>query len=337
MQSAVDAAVCGGGLYLPDTGQATAQAQALITDNNFDPNTATISFEQDTVRNPANDPEINCSLTITVPTYFMGILGYRTVSLSAAAKGVLKNTAGGSGPFKFAMFSNLSLPLSGHHDITGSIHSNNMLVLSGGNNTITGAAEGATGVTISGSNQHIGSVVADTASNIHISGSHNDIGSLSGGATNIPMPDYSSQIQAVAEAQGTVYSGSKTLSGQNNLDGNIFVDGNVTLSGINTNGTGAILATGNITASGQTTIGGSGQVCLYSANGNIMLSGSINNGTNASEIIYAPNGTVTISGNTTIHGRIIANQIVISGNLTIDADDYPVTSLPGKKHVKLIQ
>jgi cytoskeletal protein CcmA (bactofilin family) len=336
LQSAVDAAVCGGGLKLPDHSQATAQAQSFITNNNFDPSTATITFTQDTVRNPTNYPEINCSMTKSVPTYFMGLFGVKTVSLTASAEGILSSGSVG-GPFNYTLFSNLPLALSGSRTVTGSVHSNNGLTMSGSNNTITGAAEGAKGVTISGSNQTIGSVVADTQSDIHISGSNNTIGPLSGGASNIAMPDYTSQIEAIAGQQGTVYSNTKTLSGTNNINGNIYVKGNVTLSGVTTNGTGAILADGNITTSGTTTVGGSGQVCLYSANGNITISGSITNGTGASEIIYAPKGTVSISGNTTIHGSIIANQIVISGSLTIDGNDYPVRTLPGNQHVKLIQ
>jgi hypothetical protein len=332
MQNAVDAAVCAGGLQLTDQSKATIQANLLITNNNFTPAQGQPTFD------PTDTKKISYSLTENVSTNFMGLFGYGTVPITVSATAILQQSGGTNpgGPFYYALFSNLDLPLSGSRTITGSVHSNHGLTMSGGNNTITGAAEGATGVTISGSNQHIGSVQADQLSNIHISGTNNTIGAQSGGATNIAMPDYTQQIKDVA---ATTYTGNKTLSGSNNIAGNIHVTGNVTCSGVTVNGTGAILADGNITLSGTTSISGSDQVCLYSANGNITISGSINNGTNGSEIIYAPHGTVTISGNTNIHGAIIANQIIISGTLIVDRAGYPVKSLPGvagKSHVKLI-
>ncbi|WP_449245280.1 pilus assembly protein TadG-related protein [Desulfobacca acetoxidans] len=333
MQSAVDAAVCGGGLKLPNQGLATTTANSFITNNGFDPNDATITYTQDTVNNPAGSPEINCSMTNQVPTFFLGLFGYPNVSITVSAKGILQ-TGGAGGPFNYAIFSDQNLPISGNQKITGSVHTNHQLTISG-NTKISGAAEGATGVCLSGSNT-IGSVQADTTANIHVSGS-NTIGSQSGGATQIAMPDFTSQIEAAAQAQGTVYYSAKILSGTNDLDGNIWVQGDITMSGMTTSGTGAILANGNITISGNTTIGGNGQVCLYSANGNITVSGSFNNGSNGSEIIYAPNGSVTISGNSTINGCIVAKRIVISGNLTVNGN-YTVASVPlSNNHVKLIQ
>jgi Flp pilus assembly protein TadG/cytoskeletal protein CcmA (bactofilin family) len=337
MQNAVDAAVCGGGLELPNTGQATTQAYSLITANDFDPNSAPVTFTQDTVRNPGNAPEINCTMTNNARTYFMGLFGFQTVPITVLAEGILLQSGGSSvgGPFDYALFSNLNLPLSGTRNITGSVHSNHTLAMSGSCHII-GNAEGATGVTVSGTNTISGTVQADTLSHIIMSGS-NDIGSTSDGAGNIAMPDYSQQIQNVA---ATTYTGNKTLSGVNNIEGSIYVSGSLTCSGVTTNGTGAILANGNITTSGTTTVGGSGQVCLYSANGNITISGTLDCGANGSAIIYAPNGTVTISGTQTIHGSIIANQIIISGTLTVIRDGYPVTTLTGgagKPHVKLIR
>lgn len=331
MQNAVDAAVCGGGLQLTDQSKATIQANLLITNNNFTPASGQPTFD------PTDTKKISYSLTKNVSTNFMALFGYRTVPITVSATAILQQSGGTNpgGPFDYALFSNLDLPLSGTRNITGSVHSNHTLSMSGSCN-INGNAEGATGVTVSGTNTVTGTVQADKLSDIIMSGSNN-IGSKSDGATNIAMPDYTQQIKDVA---ATNYTGNKTLSGSNSIDGSIHVSGNVTCSGVTTNGTGAILADGNITTSGTTTVGGSGQVCLYSANGNITISGSLNCGDNGSAIIYAPKGTVTISGNTTIHGSIIANQIIISGSLIVDRTHYPVTSLPGvagKPHVKLIK
>ena len=131
MQNAVDAAVCGGGLKLPDTSQATILAQSLITSNGFNPNDAPITFTQDTVKNPGNLPEINCSLTNNVPTYFMGLFGFQSVSLTASAEAILQSGSA-SGPFNYTIFSGsetLDLILNGSQTVTGSIHSNDDLII----------------------------------------------------------------------------------------------------------------------------------------------------------------------------------------------------------------
>jgi Flp pilus assembly protein TadG len=332
MQNAVDAAVCGGGLALPSTAQATAQANSLITSNGFNPSNATITFTQDTVKNPSNAPEINCSLTNNVPTYFMGLFGFQTVSLTASAEAILQTSSPG-GPFSYTLFSGsqtLDLILNGAQTITGSIHSNDDLLINGSGN-VTGAAEGRRSATVNGSHT-IGSVVADTLQHITINGSNN-IGSTSGGASIIAMPDYSQQIASTAAQQ---YTTDKIFNGAVNVNGSIYVQGNVTLNGsINT--TGAILATGNIIVNGTSSISGSNQVCIYSANGNVTVNGTSYGDNTSSEIIYAPNGTVIINGSFVFHGRIVANRIIINGSENIDGGDYPVTTLPGKSHVKLIQ
>jgi len=261
-----------------------------------------------------------------VPMTLANIFGKNAVSESAQAVAVIDN---GSPFFNYALFSNLPLTLSGSDSISGSVHSNAGLTLSG-TDTITGAAEGYTGVTISGSNT-IGSVVAGTLNEITISG-NNTIGSESGGAQDIPMPDYTQQIESTPGL--TVYNGSEVLSGTTNLTGNIWVKGDLTLSGT-INGSGCILVNGSITISGSTTISGSNQIALYSANGNITISGTLNTGTNGSAIIYAPNGSVTISGSQTVNGSIVANQITMSGTLNIVP--YLVTTLPINYTAMLVQ
>ena len=336
MQNAVDAAVCGGGLSLPNTGLATSQAKSFITSNGFNSANATITFTQDAVSNPQNHPEINGSLTNNVPTYFMGLFGFKSVLIKTMAE-VIMVCHGEIGPFNYALFSNLPLGLSGSRDIEGSVHSNESLVFSGSKNIITGAAEGVTGVTISGSSQSIGSVAAGSGTKITMSGSGDTIGPETYNAVNICMPDFTSQIEAIANSEGTVYSGSKTYSGTTNINGDIYVNGSVTISGT-LNGTGCILASGGITISGNTTISGSNQVCIYSATGGISFSGTstINTGTNASAILYAPEGTVSSSGSLSINGSIVANQITISGGLNVDSTGFPNTTLPCKPHAKLI-
>ena len=87
-------------LTLPIPGgqsQASTEANSILTTNNFSPANATVTFTQDTVRNHANAPEINCSLTTGVPTYFMQVLGIKTVSLKAHAE-VLRSTKAEGNP-----------------------------------------------------------------------------------------------------------------------------------------------------------------------------------------------------------------------------------------------
>jgi cytoskeletal protein CcmA (bactofilin family) len=323
MQNAVDAAVCGGGLKLPDQSQATAQATSLITNNNFNPSTATITFP--------SSATIKCTMTNNVPTFFMGLLGIKTVSLTASAEGQLQGSSPG-GPFNYTIFSGsetLDLLLNGSQTVTGSVHSNDHLLING-SGTITGAAEGYKGVTVNGTHT-IGSVVADILQHITINGSNN-IGSKSGGATDIAMPDYTQQIQSIAAQK---YYTDKTFNGAVNINGSIYVQGKVTLNG-SISSSGAILATGNITVNGTSSISGANQVCLYSANGDVLINGTSFGDNTSSEIVYAPNGKVTINGNFVFHGRIIAKQVLINGSENIDGGDYPVTTLPGKAHVKLI-
>jgi Flp pilus assembly protein TadG len=334
MQNAVDAAVCAGGLELPNISQATAQAKSLITANNFDPNSATVTFTQDTVKNPGNAPEINCTMTNNVRTYFMAMLGIQNVRVAALAEGIIQNTAGQSGPFNYTIFSgspSYTLTLNGSQTVKGSVHSNDKLLING-SSQISGAAEGVNQVTINGSCD-IGSAVSDTVQDIKTNGSNN-IGSESGGASNIAMPDYTQQI---IDSAAHVYNSSQTFNGSVDIDGSVYVNGNVILNG-SIDSTGAVLADGNITVNGSSHINGSNQAFLYSANGNIIVNGSSLFDSNSSAIIYAPNGTITINGSINIHGRVIGNKVLINGSGNFNGTDYPVTSLPaGKLHVKLIR
>jgi Flp pilus assembly protein TadG len=334
MQNAVDAAVCAGGLKLPDQSQATAQAQTLLTNNNFNPAIATITFTQDAVRNPANDPEINCRMTNNVPTYFMSLFGYNPVAITVSAEGVLSSQSNPGGAFNYTIFSGSpsdTLILNGSQTVKGSVHANYKLIVNGSSN-ISGAAEGVKHVTVNGSNQ-IGSVAADTPGDVTVNGS-NQIGSITGGATDIAMPDFSQQI---ADTAVQVYNSNKIFNGSVNVDGSIYVNGTATLNG-SIDSTGAILATGNIIVNGSSSISGTNQVCLYSANGNITVNGSSFIGSSCSAVLYAPNGQVIINGSANFQGRIIANKVIINGSGTFNGEDYPITSLPaGKNHVKLIK
>ncbi len=331
MQNAVDAAAYAGGLNLPNTADATAQATSIVHRNGFPSITPTVDFAQDTTCNPGGLPEINVRMSQTVPTYVMGVLGISTVPLQAGAKAVL--IGGGGGAFGYALFSNTNLTPSGNPTVNGSVHSNGKTTMSG-NVHISGNLEGATGVTLSGNVNVGGDISADSLSHIHTSGNIS-YGAEDASATNIAMPDYSSQLNTIFPNM-TTYNGNQSWSGNiPDLGNSIYVNGNVSLSG-NINTTGAIVATGNITISGNVSLGSNDQLCLYSLNGNVTVSGNVSYGGNSSAVIFAPKGSVTMSGNQSFYGCIVGNSLTLSGNGTFNY--MPSTVLPtSSKHVKLVK
>lgn len=325
MQSAVDAAVCAGGLKLTDQGQAETQANLLITANNFTPASGQPVFD------PTNINKISYTLTNNVSTYFMGLFGWGNVPITVSAEAILQ--PGSSGPFNYTVFADKPLTLKGNEKVKGSLHSNDALTIKGNVKISGGTTEGKT-VALSG-NSNVGDVIATTVNDITITGNstHGDL--LGGVDSNITMPDYS---QKMFDTAGTKYYTDKTFTGNENITGNIYVDGNVTIHG-NFSSSGAIFATGNITMSGNINISGNNQVCLYAGN-NITISGNTSTGTSSdSAIIYAPNGKVKVSGNSNFYGDIIANEVEVSGNLDIKHSASPITTLPTATagHVKLIR
>jgi cytoskeletal protein CcmA (bactofilin family) len=345
MQNAVDAAVCAGCLQLSlpiPTGQTQAKTEAnsILTANNFSPANATVTFTQDAVKNPSNVPEINCTLTNNVPTYFMKVFGITTVSMTAYAEAILESKLESypGGPFNYTVFSNTNLTINGYETIQGSVHSNGNLTINGSGITITNAAEGAKGVTVNGT-VNIGSVGADTLGDMTVNLSGGSIGSKYAGVTNIAMPDYTSQIKATAT---TTYNSSQTFNGNMSLTGNMYVNGSVTINGTITN-TGCILATGSITINGTSTISGSNQVFLYSSGSSITINGQNGFGGGTSSVIcYAPSssGSITVNGVNIINGDIIGNSITINGGEDIDGmnnhNRIPITSVDFGHHAKLI-
>jgi len=330
MQNAVDAAACGGALQLQSSqALATSEANALIISNKFNL-TPTVTFTQDTVKNPSNHPEINVTLTNNVSTYFMKVLGISTVNLNAYAEAIL--IGGSTGPFAYAVFSNTSLTINGAENITGSVHANTELSITGAEN-ISGRSEGVTEVSLTGAG-NLSSVGTGTGGTITDSGAFN-IGSKFYNAPDIPLSNYNytSQIENTA---ATTVSGNWTQSGALNISGNMYVTGTATINGA-INDTGAILAGGNITVTGAANISGSGQVFLYSANGNITINGAVNFGTGSSSaILYAPNGTISITGASNINGGVIANAISFPNSAFNVNGGYPITSLNLGSHSELI-
>jgi len=343
MQSAVDAGACAGALALPNQATATTQATTFLNNNlqkhGLSSVTPTVTFTQNTTKNPNNYPEINVSISQNVPTYIIKVLNpnkFTTVPLSASAEAIVKS--GSTGPFTYSIFSNNNLTIGpAAMNITGSLHTNGELTINGAEN-ISGAAEGYTGVNLTGAG-NIGSVVAGTVQEITDSGAFN-IGSESGGAQNISLSNYN-YTQQIEQTAAQKITGPYTQSGAISLTGNIYVtggtNGTVTLNGA-INDTGSILADGNITVTGAANFSGSGQLFLYSANGNITISGADNFGTGSSSVIlYAPNGTITFNNvASNINGSLVANTITMSNCAFNVTGGVPITALSLGGHAILI-
>ncbi|MGP8049729.1 MAG: pilus assembly protein TadG-related protein [Desulfobaccales bacterium] len=342
MQNAVDAAVCAGCIQLSTpipAGQAaaTTEANSILATNGFAAANATMTFTQDAQKNASNAPEINCTLTNSVPTYFIKVLGITTVNMTAYAEAIRLSGPDKypGGPFNYAVFSNTNLIINGSDQIQGSVHSNGQLTVNGSLN-ISQAAEGWQGVTANGS-LTIGSLNAGPGQTISENGCNIPKYYT---AADIAMPDYTQQILATPGI--TKYTTSQTFNGDLNVAGNIYVAGNVTINGT-INETGAILATGNITVNGTSTISGTNQVFLYSSGGQITLNGNNGFGSGTSSVIcYAPSssGQITVNGTNTINGSVIGNSVTINGGEDIDDmqgnNKVPITSIDTGARSQLI-
>ena len=330
MQNAVDAGACAGALALTNQTTATTQATTFVQNNGFPNVTPTVTFTQDTTKNPNNYPEINVSMSQNVPTFIMGVLGISSVQLAAKAEAVQISSSGG--PFGYTLFAgNSSSPLTinGGNTIGGSIHSNGSLILNG-NVSVSGNAEGGTGVTANGQISVGGAISAGNLSEITTNGNVT-YGSENGGASNsITMPNFSSLVSGIPGIQTITPSGGTQTYNNTAPATSIFVNGNVILNGSISNLPGAIVATGNITVNGSVTLNSGNQVCLYSENGSITINGNTTFASSAdNSIIYAPNGTIIFNGSDNpYNGKLIAENLTINGAATFNGN-YAFTAVPG--------
>jgi hypothetical protein len=238
----------------------------------------------------------------------------------------------GTGPFGYAVFSggdNLLLGMySSSLNITGSVHSNYSLMITGSSQTISGNAEAVNALSCYVSTITIGGLAQGAS--IDIQGSSVNVPNrLTSPAAFVAMPDFSAEVKALSDAAGTSSKGNKTFWGTNlSVDSPIYVDGKVEVAGSTFTGQGTICATGDINMSGSMLKATSDTaVCLYSTKGNISLSTS---GLTINGTLYAPNGKIGIyASNITIYGRVIAKEIIITGsNVNIIAGSSDLNFLP---------
>lgn len=308
LQNAIDSATLAAAAELPSQTRAINAANRYVELNGYTPSDVTVNV---------TNGQVNITGNKKVNFHFARIFGMNDATTSVSSTAIV-DTLGAA--FNYAVFSGSEiqiLVLNGSNmTIDGDVHSNKSVIVNGSKLTITGACEAANTITTNGSQISIGEKIQN--------------------ADYVAMPDFSDQIEAQSQVNGTYFQGSKTYSGSNmNVDGSIYVTGDVTVNGSHFNGKGCVVAEGDIIFNGSNlnqTMGDS--VCFYSKNGNIIV-----NGSNAvlDGIVYAPNGRVIMNGsNQTINGRVIADVVTFNGSsLNVLPTTNDLVSLP-KHGVKLV-
>lgn len=248
--------------------------------------------------------------------------GKYLVSSTGTVQGVQRTASAevlpaSSSVFDYAIASGGNMTLnSGTSNSPGTVTGD---VYSGGNLAMDGGTGGSM-MTITGDVQATGNI--STNSTVAVSGSTT---ANYGTSLDFPVPDLAS-YRAIAQANGTYYSGNKTYSNSNPLPsagagGVLYIGGNVTIHGTQTI-TGCLVVTGNLTIkkSGgtypQITINQFGNYPALINAGNFGFTSSGNGGA-----FFTANGLVYVSGNATFggnHVNVTVNGCIEDrGNLSI--------------------
>lgn len=310
VQNAADAAALAAAQDLPSASTAKATAVKYAKANGMlDADiTATTPYGGN-----ANRIEVVCKQTVEYT--FARVIGFTNTVVSA--RSVAEKAGGGGAAFGYAVFSggnNLLLGMySSNLSITGSVHSNYSLMITGSSQTITGNAEAVTSLSCYVSSITIGGLAQGAS--IDIQGSSINVPNrLTSPAAVISMPDFSNDVKTEATAAGNASTGDKTFYGTGfNVNDSFYVDGKVQVAASTFSGQGTICATKDINMSGSMLEANSGTaVCLYSTGGSINLSTS---NLNIYGTLYAPNGSVNIyASNINVYGRVIAKNVLITGS-----------------------
>ncbi len=337
LQNAADAAALAAASDLPSANTARNTALKYADLNG-------VPAERTTVTTPysgsANKVEVVCKETVQYT--FARVLGLDSIEVSARA--VAEKSGTSSGPFGYALFTGGTGTMGVYTasiDITGSVHANGSVQMSGSDFRISGNAEAVNQFAAYVAQIIIGGTCQATSIVVPQNGNGTSVPiQVSAPATFIDMPNLAAEAKAEAIAAGTYYEGDLNFYGTNhNVDSAIFVNGNINVSGSSFTGKGMICATGNINFYGDMIKSSSDSaVCIYSVNGNIMFSAS---GVSIDGTLYAPNGSINIyMANTTINGRVVAKDINISGSgvkITAGETDLGFLSGSGGGTVSLVE
>jgi len=288
-----------------------------------------------------------------VPYSFGRVLGKEGTTVRARA---VARAGPLGGPFRYSIFSGSPTSLMGLYvsnlRVYGSIHGNASMTISCSDMNVTGDVEAVNSANLYNGTTTIGGAL--TAANWNEDGIiRYNIGTKNQSAAEfIEMPDFSQSL--IAQARASSNNGSYTITEDNRswlvgntgrrcyllngdnivIDQPIFVDGDLLISASSFTGNGFIIATGSIyfcTGSVRTT---GSSVGFYSVNGDIMFSTSyyISDANAAEGLLYAPNGAIKMGiGNFYFKGRLIANEIFISGTLTVESSTTDLQCLPKTK------
>lgn len=261
LQNAADAAALAAARDLPSASTAKTTAVKYAGLNGVDAAGTTVTTPY---KGNANRVEVVC--TKTVDYTFARVIGLKSTVVTARA---VAEKSGGGGCFGYAVFSGGNSLLLGMYssalNITGSVHSNYSLMITGSSQTITGNAEAVTSLSCYVSSITIGGVAQGAS--IDIQGSTINVPNrLTKAASFISMPDFSAEVKTEATASGNASTGNKTFYGTNfNVDSSFYVDGNVQVAASTFAGQGTICATKDINMSGSMLKANSGTaVCFYS-------------------------------------------------------------------------
>ena len=210
---------------------------------------------------------------------------------------------------KYAMWANASdgkaIQWSGSGaQITGSVHSNGGISMSGSNNAVNGTVYYVSKFAITGSSDHC--TLSQQLPSVRPMPVHYDLSAYQPGGT---------AAQAAGKYQYVNGNFSVSKSGMV-LDGLYYVKGNVNLSGSNIRGTFTIVAEGTISISGSglNCTAYSGDLLFFSNGTSLSISGS---NSTLGGIIYVPKGQINISGSgSKISGSLFGDRIALSGSNT---------------------
>jgi hypothetical protein len=323
MNNAIDAATLAAAKDLPNITTARATANLYIQENGYNPSDIAITFSE-------SNNVISITGTKQINHTFARILGFNSTTIHPSASA---RKAGSFGPaFDYAIYSGTTYP-GGF-----SVKLQNVLTVSGSNNTVNGSVHANYRIDVSASSTTItGTCEAVDTVNI---GSNPGITNPRPNSPFVPMPDFSAAkpiIKAAAIAAGRYYSGnfSKTNCGSVlNLTSPIYVEGNANLSDISFSGAGCIYVKGTIDITGTgTSYASNSNICMYSdyvspnkASEAIYFGGSDKN---FKGILYAPNGSISVTGsNYAFNGSVVGKVVDISGSAKTFAKSDVAASFP---------
>ena len=326
LQTAVDAAALAGAQSLPGSTANARDAANQYMLNNGIATTATITFAE-------SNSKIIVTVSQNVPTYFLRVIGTKTVAVGATATALNLggSGSGGASPFDYALYSAGPQTLEINQPAQGQYHGS---FYSGGNIKFPGG-----GIRVNGDVVAKGSV---TGYNINGNSVHGSV--IEGSTQNLALPDYKSAISQMASVSGSVYTGSQSLSGK--ISGDTYVKNGDLRVGDNPTsikGSTFIMADGNITVNaGNVKLTGGGQLFIYSTNGDVTINGGgTYNWSSSAVVLYAPHGTAYAGGGgeQLAYASIVAQQILPNGGSIYfhktNKIDLPVAT--GTPHARLVR